>query len=682
MRFVLLVVLAGCTGEIGTPTGSPTDPVLPEDPTPGDPGDPPVLRCDGDRGHARGALRRLTRDELVATIRTSFGDEVVAREAVREAITRIPPESPYDLVHDFDEDHVAQHVEGLLAVAEAVAPEVAAGLCDAPDRGCAEHFLDGPALQLLRRPLASDRRTALLQTYDAAALTRGQRAALERLVTLVLQAPELAFHLDVPAVDCERAAPVHVAVDDARWDGGGARSEGTVDGDGWFVWELPAPAALTSYAVPVEVTGAPVRLRVNVDDASSRPERELAAGDHVLEGALSHASAQPLKIGVQVLFGGAAEVRFGDLVLTAAERCEAAPTDDERFRVDGYTVAARLAYGLTGGPPDMPLLARAGRGDLGTEEAAREEAERLLGTSAAREHFDALLSSWLLLHEVDDPHAEIATANGIEAAGLADEARRELLDYARHMVFDAGANAEALMAEPLGFPRSERMAALYESEVAAGDEPVDLPAGHGGLLLRVAPMLAGNLDSSPILRGVYVRKRLLCTELDSPPFEIVQEREDALEASDRRESSTREIVTELTSGGVCAGCHQDINPIGFTLEGFDGMGRARDEQVVYDDAGNELARHPLDTSVDAVDVGQGTHAVPDAETLNGYLAGSAVYHDCIAERLYTWLHLREPEGADACALADVQTLVREGAPLREAWIAALVNDDLFHRSER
>jgi hypothetical protein len=80
--------------------------------------------------------------------------------------------------------------------------------------------------------------------------------------------------------------------------------------------------------------------------------------------------------------------------------------------------------------------------------------------------------------------------------------------------------------------------------------------------LRIAPLLSGQLGSSTILRGVYVRKRVMCDELPSPDFTIVNSRVEEFEAEDRTMLSTREAVTEIASEGACPACHVQINPLG------------------------------------------------------------------------------------------------------------------------
>jgi hypothetical protein len=200
------------------------------------------------------------------------------------------------------------------------------------------------------------------------------------------------------------------------------------------------------------------------------------------------------------------------------------------------------------------------------------------------------------------------------------------------------------------------------------------------MLLRLAPLLSGQLSSSPILRGVYVRKRMLCDVLPSPDFSIISSRLEMFEAQDRTQVSTREAVTAITSEGACPTCHVQINPIGFTLERFDPLGQPRDEEIVFDATGEELARHAIDTHVTAANLEPGLPSELDgAEALNSALAGSAKVRACVAERLYTHARLRPASEPDHCALAELESWLRAGGSIKEAWLRSVVGPELFVR---
>src|SRR5205823_5089425 len=78
-------------------------------------------------------------------------------------------------------------------------------------------------------------------------------------------------------------------------------------------------------------------------------------------------------------------------------------------------------------------------------------------------------------------------------------------------------------------------------------------------------------ESSPIHRGVFLARGVLGVSLRPPPEAFTP-----LAAELHPSLTTRERVTLQTKSGNCMSCHGVINPLGFTLERFDAIGRYRD----------------------------------------------------------------------------------------------------------
>ncbi|MDD9937987.1 MAG: DUF1588 domain-containing protein [Myxococcales bacterium] len=666
---------------------------------------PPRFTCDAEAAAEATALRRLTRSELLHSIEALVGADVMASDPVTRAAARIPLEPPGDLVATFQNGHAADHVEGILLTAQAVAAEVAAddavrvrvlGVCaDAANRACAEAFLDGAGTRILRRPVDPTRREALLSAFDAEG---GGLAGMQWLLSRLLQSPETVFHVELPRQRCDATAPaetLRLAWDDASvfFAPLGAAETGpqqTLTEAGWYVWQIPPERVggdYTGLAIELSVQsddGVPLELDVNLDDMPLLHGQSLDAGEHTLSASVEIAAGEPTKVGVYFKNPAGGRALSLAAVTLSSDRggmaCTPVAAEAGAMPLDDWSIASRVAFALTGEGPDALLLEAAAAGELGSVEGVMPHAERLIETPQARRQLEAILDAWLGLHAIPTPHPTIAGLAGIDAVGLPEEARRELLDYALHLVFDLQAGAAALMSEPVGFPRSERMATLYGAEQAQGETPSALSEGHGGLLLRIAPLLSGQLGSSPILRGVYVRKRILCDELPSPDFSIVSTRLEQFEAEDRTAMSTREAVTEITSEGACNACHSQINPLGFALEPFGPLGQPRAEEIVFDADGEEIARHPIDSVVENANLEAGAPGVlTGPEDLSAALANSAKVRACIAERFYTHAQLRPLSDADGCAVSAVEMALREGESIKTAWLRAVVHEALLSR---
>jgi hypothetical protein len=83
--------------------------------------------------------------------------------------------------------------------------------------------------------------------------------------------------------------------------------------------------------------------------------------------------------------------------------------------------------------------------------------------------------------------------------------------------------------------------------------------------------LAYYKSTSPIHRGVFLTRNIVGRSLKPPPAAI-----QFMDGKFDPKMTMREKVTELTSPAACQGCHVIINPLGFSLEKYDGVGRFRD----------------------------------------------------------------------------------------------------------
>ena len=101
------------------------------------------------------------------------------------------------------------------------------------------------------------------------------------------------------------------------------------------------------------------------------------------------------------------------------------------------------------------------------------------------------------------------------------------------------------------------------------------PKARAGVLTHpyLLARFAYHRTTSPIHRGVFVTRNVLGRSLKPPP-EAVKFEESRFDPH----LTMREKVTELTKSKACMNCHSMINPLGFSLERFDAVGRFRFEE--------------------------------------------------------------------------------------------------------
>jgi mono/diheme cytochrome c family protein len=243
---------------------------------------------------------------------------------------------------------------------------------------------------------------------------------------------------------------------------------------------------------------------------------------------------------------------------------------------DPYTVAARLSFGLWDSLPDKELLECAAAGKLVTSEQVARQAERMVTDWRSRAKVRAYFRQWLKV----DPAPDLSKARdqfpSFDQAAASD-LRTSLDLFLDDVVWGPASDYRQLFLADYLYLNG-RLARLYGADLPATAtfQKVALqPQERAGVLSH--PYLMANFaytaSSSPIHRGVFLARNVLGVAL-RPPLEAFT----PLPAELHPELTTRERISLQTRPQQCQACHGLINPLGFTMEHFDAIGRFRDQE--------------------------------------------------------------------------------------------------------
>ncbi len=329
------------------------------------------------------------------------------------------------------------------------------------------------------------------------------------------------------------------------------------------------------------------------------------------------------------------------------------------YRLSGFALASRLSYFLWDSMPDDALFKSAETGELETEAGLRAQVDRLLTSPRAREAVGRLHRQWLRVDDLGTLTKDPVLFPSFTPS-LALAMRQEITDFANHVIFQGDGRLGTLLTAGFTVTSNPDLLALYGLTVPQSDGTVLLdPTQRAGLFTRAAPMaaLASSGEASPIKRGVFVRRHLLCQPLPPPPEAVVAPNVDA-------NASTRERFAQHSADPACAGCHRLIDPVGFGFENYDAIGAYQAAQgggLV--DASGELT----DTDVNG--------AFNGALELSAKLAESAEVRNCVASQWFRFALARTPAGEDACAMGRVQdAFATSGGDVRDLARAIVASD--------
>jgi hypothetical protein len=313
-----------------------------------------------------------------------------------------------------------------------------------------------------------------------------------------------------------------------------------------------------------------------------------------------------------------------------------------------YDIASRISYLLWSTMPDDTLFAAAGAGELQTPAQIEAQVDRMLADPRALEGFMVFASQWLDLARIDRV-TKLASDNFTD--NVRDALREEAQRFLQEIIWNRGGTVSDLLLSSKAFISPETAAFYGLPAPAAGTwQEVDLPAERRGFLMQ-AQFLASHghpNNPSPVLRGLFVLKELMCVQLGSPPAGVdmtIPEGDPNMGPTTNRENYER-----ATSADLCRTCHSIINPVGFTFETFDTMGRVR-----ADDNGL-----PIDTSGTIT----GT-SVADAHALVEFMASSPQVSECVTRKYMLYALNGGDATDDRCLTRDVaESFAATGGSLR------------------
>ncbi|MDQ3036702.1 MAG: DUF1592 domain-containing protein [Myxococcota bacterium] len=343
-------------------------------------------------------------------------------------------------------------------------------------------------------------------------------------------------------------------------------------------------------------------------------------------------------------------------------------TEPGRVALTPDELASRLSYLVWGTMPDDELFSAAETGALRTADDLTAHAERMLADERARDAMREFYIHWLELDftgVTKDP-ARYPEFDDALVASMTHEAER-LID---HVLWDSTGTLDELLTAPYTFV-DERLAEVYGIEGVVGDEMVrvDLdPAQRAGLLMLPGVMArhARPEQSSPVLRGVFIRERVLCQSIAPPPADLI-----VVPPDPDPSLSTRQRFEQHRTDPSCSSCHRLMDPIGFGFENFDAIGAWRDTDEGFDvDATGEII---------ATEDANGTF--DGAAEMVTRLAASSDVQSCVTRQWFRSTFGRTEATSDTCTLDEVGAAFEESGHDLRTLVLALVRTDAFrHRT--
>ena len=336
--------------------------------------------------------------------------------------------------------------------------------------------------------------------------------------------------------------------------------------------------------------------------------------------------------------------------------------------VGDFEWASRLSYFLWSSCPDDVLLDAAAAGRLHDPVVAAAQVRRMLADPRARAFSEQFAGQWLgtrnlTLKSTPDGHKFPTYSPALAAAMM-----QEPVEYFAALIRE---NASLLRLLDSDFTYANRVLAKHygltnalpaaASPAGSAEDPfvrVSLPDRTRGGVVTMAAVLTQTSyprRTSPVLRGKWLLEEVLGTPAPPPPPLVATLPPDDQVKDDL---TFRQRLEKHREKAACSGCHNRLDPPGFALEQFDGIGAWR----------REIDGRPVDARGVLVsgEVVDGVVALKDA-----LLARKELFVRHLTEKLLAYALGRGLEYYDQPAVREIQQQTVAAGYQMEAWVLAV-----------
>lgn len=334
------------------------------------------------------------------------------------------------------------------------------------------------------------------------------------------------------------------------------------------------------------------------------------------------------------------------------------------YRISDLELASRLSFFLWSSIPDDELLDAAIRGKLKTPAVLEQQVRRMLADDRSRALVNNFAEQWLYLRNLDSTNPDMRAFPDF------DDNLRQAFRQETELFFESimreDRNVLDLLRANYTF-LNERLAKHYGIPNVYGSRfrrvTFDENSERGGLLRQgsVLTVTSYVTRTSPVIRGKWILANILGTPPPPPPPFVPALKESSGEG---RVLSMRERMAEHRANPACSGCHKLMDPIGFSFENYDAVGRWR----LAEDG------KPIDAAGSLPDGSQFTGVAGLQKAL---LSRPELFVATVSEKLLTYALGRGVEYYDAPAVRKIQADARTNDFRFSSIVLGVVNSTPF-----
>ena len=244
------------------------------------------------------------------------------------------------------------------------------------------------------------------------------------------------------------------------------------------------------------------------------------------------------------------------------------------YRLSDVELASRISFFLWSSIPDDELLDAAIRGELHKPRVLEKQVRRMLADDRSRNLVNNFAGQWLYLRNLDSLTPDLRLFPDF------DDNLRQAFRKETELFFDSVMREDRSALDLLKANYTylnERLARHYGIPNVYGNRfrrvSLEKESERGGLLRQGSVLMVTSYATrtSPVIRGKWILENILGTPPPPPLPNVPALKDNTVSAT----LSVRERLAEHRANSACASCHNLMDPVGFSLENFDAVGRWR-----------------------------------------------------------------------------------------------------------
>ena len=292
--------------------------------------------------------------------------------------------------------------------------------------------------------------------------------------------------------------------------------------------------------------------------------------------------------------------------------------------LDDDAIASWLSFTLLDTVPTTQMIEMASKGEFSKPGTLDWYLPQLMKDVRAKSKLRDFAHSWLHVDHFGDLSKSRERFPEFTPA-VAEDLRTSLDCFLAEAFWGESSDFRRLMTSPELWVNAE-LAAIYGGQAERSDaddwSKVLMGSQKRAGLLTHPYLMAGfsyDAETSPIHRGVFLSRSILGRLLKPPPIAVAPVSPDL-----DPDLTQRQRVAMQTQAISCQSCHSMINPLGFSLEHFDALGRRREQ----------AQGRPVDASGEYITKAGESVRFADVTELADWVAGSREAQEAFVAQLF------------------------------------------------